>query len=387
MKKILWFLWPILLWVTIAGATEIDPANAKRATYYNQASAQIAKWLLTDGSVVDQIPYAVVASIVDPANTKRATMYKQTDWQVAKWLLPDGSVVDKMPVDSSGGGCDAVGCDFEAADWKTFLGYTYSDVGAAPASGIALSALAAQAAYTILGNNTAGNASPTALSAADIKTLLGLVIGTDVPGISGTPTNEQLVVWELDGTAWKLKAGGAKTTDNSTISHFLYKDADGHIEDANVTGSGTTMVLSISPTITTPAITSLEVLIDCNGNADPYAYCTSANASTLTATHTSRTIINSYGRGEAQTVTLPAAATGMTFIALVATQHNSAWKIQRAGSDTITWSSGGTDTAGKTYFQETNQAVGARVSCVTYKTGASAWSWLCGSITGTWVTD
>jgi hypothetical protein len=140
-------------------------------------------------------------------------------------------------------------------------------------------------------------------------------------------------------------------------------------------------------TITTPNITSLEVLIDCNGSADPYAYCTSANASTLTATQTGRTIINSYGRGEAQTVTLPAAATGMTFIAMVGTQHNSAWKIQRAGSDTITWSSGGTDTAGKTYFQETNQAVGARVSCITYKSAAAAWSWLCGSVTGTWVTD
>lgn len=135
------------------------------------------------------------------------------------------------------------------------------------------------------------------------------------------------------------------------------------------------------------AITSDEVLIDCNGSADPYAYCTSANASTLTAAYTSRTIINSYGRGEAQTVTLPAAAEGYTFIALVGTQHNSAWKIQRAGSDTITWSASGTDTTDKTYFQETNQPVGSRVSCITYKTGASAWSWLCGSITGTWVTD
>ncbi len=140
-------------------------------------------------------------------------------------------------------------------------------------------------------------------------------------------------------------------------------------------------------TLTTPVITSLEVLIDCNGSADPYTYCTSANASTLTATQTSRTIINSYGRGEAQTVTLPAAATGMTFIAMVGTQHNSAWKIQRAGSDTITWSASGTDTTGKTYFQETNQAVGSRVSCITYKTGEAAWTWLCGSVTGTWVTD
>ncbi len=149
----------------------------------------------------------------------------------------------------------------------------------------------------------------------------------------------------------------------------------------------TTAQTLTNKTLTTPVITSLEVLIDCSGAAAPYAYCTSANASTLTATQTSRTVINSYGRGEAQTVTLPAAATGMTFIAMVGTQHNSAWKIQRAGADTITWSAAGTDTVGKTYFQETNQAVGSRVSCITYQSGAATWSWLCGSVTGTWVTD
>lgn len=40
----------------------------------------------------------------------------------------------------------------------------------------------------------------------------GYAIGTDVPGISGTPTDEQIGCWELDGTAWKLKACGAKIT-------------------------------------------------------------------------------------------------------------------------------------------------------------------------------
>jgi hypothetical protein len=200
--------------------------------------------------------------------------------------------------------------------------------------------------------------------------------------LSGTMTDEQLVCGENTDGVDRIKSCGAKTTINATASNFLYMDSDGHVENATTTGSGTTMVLS-----TGPAITQAEVLIDCNGSADPYSYCTSANASTLLAANVSRTLINSYGRGEAQTVTLPAAAAGYTFIALVGTQHNSAWKIQRAGSDTITWSSGGTDTTGKTYFQETNQAVGSRVTCITYKTGASAYTWLCGSVTGTWVTD
>jgi hypothetical protein len=40
----------------------------------------------------------------------------------------------------------------------------------------------------------------------------GYAIGTDVPGISGTPTDEQIVCWEQDGSAWKQKACGAKIT-------------------------------------------------------------------------------------------------------------------------------------------------------------------------------
>lgn len=127
-------------------------------------------------------------------------------------------------------------------------------------------------------------------------------------------------------------------------------------------------------TLTRPAVTFDEV----DGHTD---------STSLTAANLSRTVINSYGRSGAATLTLPAAAEGYTAIFIVGTQHNSAWKIQRAGSDTITWSTGGTDTTGKTYFQETNQPVGSRVSCITYQTGASAWSWLCGSVTGTWATD
>jgi hypothetical protein len=111
------------------------------------------------------------------------------------------------------------------------------------------------------------------------------------------------------------------------------------------------------------------------------------DSTSLSAANVSRTVVNSYGRAGAATLTLPAAAEGYSAIFIVGTQHNSAWKIQRAGSDTITWSSGGTDTTGKTYFQETNQPVGSRVSCITYRTGSSTYSWLCGSVTGTWVTD
>ena len=277
-------------------------------------------------------------------------------------------------------------------------------------------------ASTIVGRAAAGGIA--ALTTANMKTLLdyptsgeyaGMTVSTDSasgacgPGTfwfesdakilslcsaSGTWNALYQVCDPASGNCYlQLTKNTAAHTPVAGTYRLLFDNVSGALK-VSISDTGEYFVADTSTaqtftnkTLTTPVITSLEVLIDCNGSADPYAYCTSANASTLTATQTSRTIINSYGRGEAQTVTLPAAATGMTFIAMVGTQHNSAWKIQRAGSDTITWSSGGTDTTGKTYFQETNQAIGARVSCITYKSAAAAWSWLCGSVTGTWVTD
>lgn len=111
------------------------------------------------------------------------------------------------------------------------------------------------------------------------------------------------------------------------------------------------------------------------------------DATNLTATQVSRTLINSYGRTGAATLNLPAAASGFSFVAIVGTKHNSAWKILRNGANTIYWDSGGVLTPGKTYFQETNQEIGSRVSCSTFQTGAATWSWMCGAVSGTWATD
>jgi len=113
----------------------------------------------------------------------------------------------------------------------------------------------------------------------------------------------------------------------------------------------------------------------------------SITGTTLNADAVSRTVINSYGRSGAVTTTLPLAAAGYSFIIVVGTQHDSAWKIQRSEPNTIYWDADGTITAGKTYFQETNQSIGSRVSCSTFQTGASAYSWLCYKVSGTWVTD
>ena len=244
MKKILWFLWPILLWVTMAGATEIDPANTKRATYYNQASAQIAKWLLTDGSVVDQIPYAVLASVVDPANTKRATMYKQTDWQVAKWLLPDGSIVDKMPVDSAGGGgCDAVGCTFTASEWRIFLELVI---------GVDVQAQLIYSIGTVAGTDTyTATAAPTLSALADKQIFYGIFTNANT---SATPT----LNITSKGAKTIVKNGTSPLVAGDIAAGGLYiLEYDGtYIRLLNPKATQTTVVDALTSTSSTSALSA-----------------------------------------------------------------------------------------------------------------------------------
>jgi hypothetical protein len=66
-----------------------------------------------------------------------------------------------------------------------------------------------------------------------------------------TLTGNTAVTMPTSGT---LATTAQLATDNSTASHFLYQDSDGNIENATTTGSGTTMVLGTTPTLTSPVI-------------------------------------------------------------------------------------------------------------------------------------
>jgi hypothetical protein len=235
----------------------------------------------------------------------------------------------------------------------------------------------------------------------DTPVITGNVTWTNISQGAGTYTrvfeealNVFTVKQEFDATAG-LQVGSTGvliTSDNDGAITFLGASG-GYDEDLtlNLDDTENTAVVSSSTGVTKLSSAAIawsgpviapEVLIDCAGSADPYAYCTSANASTLTAPQVNRTIINSYGRAEAQTVTLPTAAAGMTFIVIVGTQHNSKFEIAKGASDLYLEVSGAPH--GVAAFSETNEVVGSRASCATFQTGAATWSWICGGISGTW---
>jgi len=213
--------------------------------------------------------------------------------------------------------------------------------------------------------------------------------------ISGTPAQYQWGEWvnatTIKGTAVtasKVVCTDANGSPTACTNSFTFPAiaAAGDV----IVGSG-----AGAATVITKGANSSIFGVDSDGNLGFYSSISPkfvevdghTDSTVLTAANLSRTFINSFGRTGAATLTLPAAAAGYSAVFIVGTQHNSLWKIQRAGSDTIYWDSGGTLTAGKTYFGETNQAVGSRVSCSTFRTGASAYSWLCGVVSGTWSTD
>ena len=82
------------------------------------------------------------------------------------------------------------------------------------------------------------------------------------------------------------------------------------------------------------------------------------------------------------TVTLPTAAAGMNFIAVVGTaQAANTWKIKAGTNDKIYFDGvAGTDNQ-SVYC---TPAVGNYITFATFRTGASAWDWIARTGYGTW---
>jgi hypothetical protein len=152
--------------------------------------------------------------------------------------------------------------------------------------------------------------------------------------------------------------------------------------------TGTDLVKAVTPAGLAARLAAAQSAIlvtggKINGTSIGLKEDTLTDGATLTVAQCTGLNLHNYGQAAAITVTLPAAAAELNFVITVCTKYNAALKIQRAGSDTMIVDGA----ASKTYFTSTNQEVGSAISCRAIKTGASAYTWLCTTISGTWTTD
>jgi len=107
-----------------------------------------------------------------------------------------------------------------------------------------------------------------------------------------------------------------------------------------------------------------------------------AGAVTLTASQCTNTIISNYNQSEASTITLPAAASGLSFVVTVVTTGVGALHVKAGAGDKHYFDGVALDDGDKVSCA--TPAVGNVLTVVAFKTGASTYDWIATTISGVW---
>lgn len=148
----------------------------------------------------------------------------------------------------------------------------------------------------------------------------------------------------------------------------------------------------ITTAITGTATAGYCIKVDGTG-ALVYAVCSrflidedvEAATDTLTVSQCSGGLINNYGQTADITLTLPAAAAGMHFTVILGTTVAKYFRLDPASGDSIYL--GGTTTGDGKYVGIASAVVGAAISFVAFKTGASTYDWFASIAAGSWVAE
>lgn len=105
----------------------------------------------------------------------------------------------------------------------------------------------------------------------------------------------------------------------------------------------------------------------------------------LSAVECSGTIVNNYGQSDDTTLTLPAAAAGLSFMVALGTTVAKYFRLDPQSGDKIILD--GTAADDGDYVGIASAAQGAAISFVAIQTGESAYDWVATSISGTWAAE
>jgi len=108
-----------------------------------------------------------------------------------------------------------------------------------------------------------------------------------------------------------------------------------------------------------------------------------SSTTTLTTAEITGTIINNYGQSADVTLTLPAAAKGLTFMVIFGTQVSKYFRIQPNTNNQIYLN--GIGIGNGKYVGVSSVTAGNAISFSSFQTGSSAYDWLAVPISGNWV--
>jgi len=180
-------------------------ASASSMIGYDSTNANLHAWNGVDSLV------ALLAASISPTNNDCVK------WTVAagKYTLNTagaacgsggGTTTNSLTINSSGSG----GASPQTFNGSSPITISYNTVGAAPASGIALSALATQAADTTVMNATGGSASPTA-------------VAMPTSGTNGCAGASNALIYNTTTHAYGCNTiSGSGTVNSGTSGHYAY---------------------------------------------------------------------------------------------------------------------------------------------------------------------
>jgi hypothetical protein len=217
---------------------------------------------------------------------------------------------------------------------------------------------------------------------------------TLVTPLLGTPTSGVLT----NCTGLPVAGGG---TGASSASITAFNNITGYTASGATGTTSTNLVFSTSPTLVTPLLGTPTSgnLNNCTLTAPQPIGETTPNSIRglnkevfFTATDTADTaecagtVVSNYGMTDADmTLTLPAAAEGLSFVFIIATARSKFIHVTAGAGDAIYLN--GVVGSDAHYVGKAAAVVGDAISFFTFKTGASAYDWFAIPISGLWVAE